>query len=455
MSTMLSEEPEDHAHDRPDANEHPHDLRHDPWLTCAAPRLIELAADIFADLEAQRPESIRKPRADALRRRQHVSENLIANLATLALRHEGRQLMISARNEALSPHYDRRDFPRQVVTEMVGRLEAVGLVSRRRGFRYGPRTAIRPTAAFLRRMAWAKVRATDIGMMPGGETLILKAPAATRLAPKPLVEYRDNTETRRMRDEMERINAFLNAAGITVDGEPLAPFRLTRQFLLSAPDAPHTFDRHGRIYDGPWINMHRAERYRLQIAGEDLADLDFTAMFTQLAYLQAGVERPVGDPYDGLPGLELRPDDPRHDVIRQGIKRGLNAFYFRKGWMTRLPVAVKRALGPEWTATRFAAALRQRHAPIKHLFGTGLGLSLTFTESRILVNTLLDLMAQNVPALPVHDGIMVPGSKQELALDAMRRGSRSIVGVELPVRAKLIPRPTAHSNSAPNSPPMP
>lgn len=440
MSTLPPLEPDVHPGDGPDTDERPHDLKHDPWLTCAAPRLAELADDMFADIEAHRPETNRKPRADALHRRRLIAENLIANLVVLALRHESRQLMVSARNQALT-RYDRRDFPRQVVTEVVGLMESTGLVSRSLGSRHGLRTAIRPTSAFLRRMGWAEIQAADVGMISGGETLILKSPAATRLAPKPLVDYRDTAETRHLRSEVERINEFLNAAGITVDGEPLAPFRLTRQFLLAAPNAPHTFDRHGRIYDGPWINMHRTERYRLQIAGEDLADLDFTAMFTQLAYLQAGAEPPTGDPYDGLPGLELHADDPRREVIRQGIKRGLNAFYFRKGWMTRLPAAVKQALGADWTATRFAAALRQRHAPIKHLFGTGIGLGLTFTESRILVHTLLDLMEQGVPALPVHDGIMVQSSKKELALAAMRRGALSIIGVELPVRAKAIPRP--------------
>lgn len=61
-----------------------------------------------------------------------------------------------------------------------------------------------------------------------------------------------------------------------------------------------------------------------------------------------------------------------------------------------------------------------------------------FTESRILVKTLLDLLDFNIEALPIHDGIMVPVSRQQEALQVMRNASASITGFELPVKAKLL-----------------
>lgn len=59
-----------------------------------------------------------------------------------------------------------------------------------------------------------------------------------------------------------------------------------------------------------------------------------------------------------------------------------------------------------------------------------------FTESRILMATLQRLMAKDVPALPMHDGIMVPRSKAELAKRAMEESSEQIAGVRLSITMK-------------------
>lgn len=285
----------------------------------------------------------------------------------------------------------------------------------------------------------SEVGADEVGRSADGETIILRAGGSKRGQPKPLIDYAETEETRLLRAEMSRINKALNAATITVDGIRCEPIHLTRRFQIASSKAPHTFDQHGRIYGGFWINMHRTERHRIRINGETLADLDFTALFTQLAYLEAGLPLPVGDPYGGFPGLDIVGDDPeRAHARRDAIKRGMNAFFFRTGRMERLPSEVKQLLGPDWTATKFAASLRTRHAPIRHLFGTGLGIRFMFTESRILVKTLLDLLDLGIIALPIHDGIMVPVSHQQEALQAMRNASASITGFQLPVKAKLL-----------------
>jgi hypothetical protein len=45
-------------------------------------------------------------------------------------------------------------------------------------------------------------------------------------------------------------------------------------------------------------------------------------------------------------------------------------------------------------------------------------------------------MMQDVPALPMHDGIMVPCSKAEAARRAMEEASEGIVGLKLPANLK-------------------
>lgn len=416
----------------------PHDLMHDPWLTCAGVHLAAIAEDVFRQCEAARPHGNRKPRQDATERRRRVSANIIANIASLVFRHpECRALAVSARNDAIT-RYDRRDFPREVVVQTLVALEAQGFVLRHNGQRRQTLTTIAPTRK-LRTTIQAAVGIGEVDRSLDGETIILRASSGGRHGPKLLIDYNDTAETDQLRAELATINEALNQTSITVDGIPCGPIHLTRRFQIGSPNAPHTFDQHGRIYDGFWINMHRTERHRIRIHGEPLADLDFTAMFTQLAYLEAGLPLPEGDQYSGFPGLDIVGDDPElAHARRDAIKRGLNAFFFRTGRMGRLPSEVKLLLGPDWTATRFAASARTRHAPIKHLFGTGLGIRLMFTESRILVKTLLDLLDLGIIALPIHDGIMVPVSRQQEALQVMRNASASITGFELPVKAKLL-----------------
>lgn len=446
--------PDWEGHDEPHSGR---DSNHDPWLICSGARLQSIAMDLFMDTEMLRPSSPRRPRRDAEDRRRQIVDNLVASLTSQALQPGlGRGLMVSTKNDPLT-RYDRRDFPRQVVAEEVHALSETGWLMLEPGAHHGPRSTIKPSRKLKQRLAQSGATLDEVGRLVGGETIILKARAAGRGLPKPLIDYRDTAETRRLRDELAGVRDFLQDADITVDGLPLAPYQLTRQFLIDSAQQLPTFARHGRLYGGPWINMHRDQRYRLRIAGEELADLDFTAMFTQLAYLMAGAELPEGDPYDGVPGLELnRVADPvERAQVRQAIKQGLNALYSRQGRMFRMPHEMKLQLGPDWTGAKLEAALRERHSPIQHLFGIGIALDLAFTESKVLMRTLRDLMAQGIAALPIHDGIMVPISKQNLALAAMRDASRVIVGVELPVKSKPLPRSGKTTRGTNNSPPMP
>lgn len=361
----------------------------------------------------------------------------MSNLAVLVVGpgyRPSRALAVATRHGTMT-RYDRRDIPLEVLGTILGALSSIGLVRVQAGKHHGPVTTVAPTAKMKRRLALHKVTLADVGRAPGGEVIILKASAGPK-SPKVLVSYTDTDETARLRREMERINAFLNSQELTVDGERQLPVNLTRRFQIPELSADQSFDLHGRIYDGFWINMHRTDRPLLRINGDPIVDLDYTGMFTQLAYLHAGLPLPEGDPYGGVEGLEPDPIIDPHGLRRDAIKQGLNAFYFRSGRMVRLPAEVKRCLGSDWTATRFAAAIRSRHAPIKHLFGTGVGMKLMYTESCVLVRTLLDLIDIGVPALPMHDGIMVPVSSSAVALQQMGDSSRAVLGVALAAQEK-------------------
>src|SRR6185437_8167598 len=117
---------------------------------------------------------------------------------------------------------------------------------------------LEPSDRFAALIRDAAVVPGDVGRSKGAETVILKAASTQRGGAKLLIDYRDTPETRRLRAEMERINTFLGLADVTIAGRPQLQAHLARQFQIAAPDAPHRFEAHGRLYgssggSGWWI----------------------------------------------------------------------------------------------------------------------------------------------------------------------------------------------------------
>lgn len=415
------------------------DIHHDPWLIPASEPLQALASSIFQRIEDNSPQKTRQ-RTDATERRKAIVENIVASLALMVLYHpEGTRMALSAKNAATT-RYDRPKFPRDVVMVLVTRMEELGVLTRRKGTRGQHRTTIEPTESF-RAALLADTEAPSLGRAPGAETIILKA-NMRRGKPKALVDYQDTPETHAMREEMDAVNVSLARADLRLSGRIQPPPFLTRRFQIDALDAAHTFDRHGRLYGGFWLSLPKTQRHLIRLNGEEVVDLDFRGMFSQLAYLEAGLALPNSDPYEGIEGLP-----------RTAAKLGLSALLCRTGPMERLPSEMREVLPRHWTGRRLQTAMAERHPGIAHLFGTGVGLRLMFTESRILVATLLRLVDQGIPALPMHDGLMVPARSEDAAKVAMARASMEVVGTVLPVVRKEIPGPDG-GQLRDNSPPM-
>ena len=55
-----------------------------------------------------------------------------------------------------------------------------------------------------------------------------------------------------------------------------------------------------------------------------------------------------------------------------------------------------------------------------------------WVESEVLLDILQDLAARRIPALGLHDGLLVAVSDKE----AMRRVAKAVTGIDLPVSEK-------------------
>jgi len=93
------------------------------------------------------------------------------------------------------------------------------------------------------------------------------------------------------------------------------------------------------------------------------------------------------------------------------------------------------------TASDLKAAIAAYHPALESLFGKDMGLVFMFTESRILMATLMRLMKKGIAALPMHDGIMVPISSKKEGMEAMSQAAIEIISKVLHSTEKTVWKP--------------
>lgn len=409
------------------------DLLFDPWATAQGTSLRAISERVLMEIHVSTPPTQRlrkrRPRVGAVERRAETVSTIIANLFKLHLEHPKSDRVAMPLKNIATTRYDRKDLT-TALSEMVHAMHHTGHIELHPAIPNRRRTGIEATGWLLKALKDPALCRNEIGRAEGEETIWLSARMGRdpygKKHPYEQVDYEDTAETQRLRAELEEVNAFLRSQRIELDGEPQAAFRLTRRFLLRSPDHPHTFNLHGRLYGGFWLSMPAHRRNGLRINGEPIADLDFASMFPRLAYLDAGATCPEGDLY-AIPGLEEH---------RAAVKAGLSALFSTQADMSRLPSEVKAGLPPGWTAAKFRDAVAMKHPALVPLFGRDFALDLMFTESNILVAALLDLAREGVPALPMHDGMMVAASREEKARGAMEKACVELVGSIIPVTKK-------------------
>ena len=316
-------------------------------------------------------------------------------------------------------------------------LASVGLiVVLTRGYRFPngdkQHTTIAPTRAFFDRVPPTLCDWNSIGRETEAEVLILKASKDRSGDDAKIIEYRDTRQTGQLHREVERINESLEDAPFRMiddsespvdddDGQPIDPSRRTVRRVFNNG----SWLEGGRLFGGFWERMRREDRFRLlricsakHPDGEEIANVDFSQLFPRLAYLRANTRAPAEDLY-GLIDV---------GKSRDGYKKLVNALLFARGRLLRWPEETLR-LFPEGTKLRdVVSRIRKAHAPIAPLFGTGIGYSLMFQESCILIEALLTLHKQGITALPLHDSVLVARSEAEVAKQVMEGAFALVTG---------------------------
>mgnify|MGYP007011825325 CR=1 FL=1 len=320
----------------------------------------------------------------------------------------------------------------------------------------GEVSSIAPSAWFARKVVEMGVSLSDFDRREEEEVIILsrhKRDTGRTRVQRERIDYTDTATSRSYRDDLKRINAFLRTADIDFldDGqEPrIDPFdrTLRRRFVLFSNQKEARFDQSGRLFGGFWQNLKSERRKNIRINGEPVAVLDYSSMFTRLAYAELGELPPPGDLY-AIPGFEN---------YRSGIKFAMSCFLFDGGHRRAWPIEVGIGVGDDETAkldkdseaatydsrlpagatvAKTKAAILRVHPILERAWGRRLGYKLMFRESEIMMDVLSALAAEGVPALCLHDGLIIPASARGLAASTMAECALRHTGIDFPVAVK-------------------
>jgi len=298
--------------------------------------------------------------------------------------------------------------------DLLAKLKLITEITK--GYRYS-RTASQPTTVRSNRTLSQHL---PLGLTDWGafrreeepEVIVLKPVKYDNDRALPL-DYKDTRDTKRWRREMQAINAWLTAVPITVlgngdrcavrvdkNGQPIEPNRRTLRRVFNNQD----WNAGGRLYDGFWMTMERIERFRtIRIAGEEIANVDYSSLFPRMAYARAGADQPDDDVYD------------LNDTCRDGWKVLISAMLFATKPLGNWPSDAHKEFPPGTKLKDAVQAIKRKHPPIANLFERGLGFQLMRLESDMLVSVVTALFKNGITALPLHDSVLVARSHAETA----------------------------------------
>ena len=218
---------------------------------------------------------------------------------------------------------------------------------------------------------------------------------------------------------------------------------------ISAVFSRGNFDCGGRLYSIVkrgigWQNLSQEERHTITINGESTVELDFKALHISMLYAIMGIQIKE-DPYTYF-STEMR------SLYKTLMLRLLNARSIRGTlqsiertlWtLKRKPFILGKEMKflkavekfkPNWD--KLVSELMAHHKPIRRFFGSDCGVYLQRLDGEMMLRILSTLTTEGIPALPVHDSVIVARSHQKRTIEVMQNVYRRYMGFDCIVEAK-------------------
>jgi hypothetical protein len=306
------------------------------------------------------------------------------------------------------------------------------------------------------------------------ELVELLKPATSRIIfdrHQPSIEVRDKDKSvlpapknraailkyKRLEKATRAFNEYWESHTITIDGKNVVPF-VKRKFN-------DTLELGGRFYGG-FQQLSSEDRSRLIIDDLKTVEIDYSANHLAILYAWAGEQVPYSQVYtmEGyddsvIKAITLRAVNIESvAVLRRTISlsanpknkekyktykaaRAIHDLRRSKGLASKAPFKAKwikafiEGIPSSTIADDLVDEFLEKHRAIKAYIGSPrVGVKLQAVDSEIMALVLDTLRLQNVPALPVHDSIIIQKKYKIKARDVMYESFKKITGFKARIR---------------------
>ena len=336
-------------------------------------------------------------------------------------------LFRSLRRETFSASPVKADTFRHVVNglERLDYIEIIKGGNHRNPFyepgqiEYGPglATRFRATLELIKRAALAGLEVDQykrhFKIKPNLQQVLVKASSQRYRRQKfsgRTIKYERTEHTKALKRQLGAVNSFL--MGQSYYGFEFYGLRR----IFNEGDRPDfNWNMGGRLYAASQNNyqtLKKAERLKLKINGEAVAEVDINASFLRILHGLRGFAIPDGKDIYQIDSLD-------RSIVKAWITSTLGFTKFHRGWpQLALETMSKTGLArkdiPSYPSI---TPLILERFPVLRDWGTcGIRWSnLMFEESEAVIETMVALQNESIPSLPVHDSLIVPASAVDKA----------------------------------------
>ena len=239
------------------------------------------------------------------------------------------------------------------------------------------------------------------------------------------IEYTDTRETNRMRKELGKYNALINATTIEIpglDGEVIEGIDGRYGHLVNYPENRirrifnnGTWSEGGRYYGGWWQSIPGKIRRQIRIdnSSNPCSEIDYSGLHIIMLYAIEGIDywQTDGiDPYK-LDGIEQ--SERMRQLLKQVLLIAINA-KTKKGAVS----AIRQEINFDdssygWTKEKdiniseLIDAFANRHSPIQHHLFSGSGIKLQNIDSKIAETIINHFTNKEIVTLCIHDSFLI------------------------------------------------
>lgn len=405
--------------------------------TPAAHQLVARIRDDLEELERQGGKRARKRREKSGAKLLEAIERFVGDL--LRVRADTIAPALIYRSIGKSS-FDHEPVKYDVFTKALQGLKELELVGHRKGqTRY--RKAFGASVPLHGRAArfWATgkllglaehygIRSDNVGehfaLGPPTSPLVLKDYATGRGKNKESgrkVKYEHTTETRRLEADIRELNDFWVPFELE-GGEHNGYIRVFNN---------RSWDKGGRLYSAgshSHQQMADTERLDMTINGEPVSEIDIKASYLTIYHTMVGEPlKGSGDPYVQA-GVVDRSIAKLWTVASFGSSKP--AVQWPPDMAKKYKKETGKTLGEQAKARDVGRKMLDAFPALKKLEGhSDIWADLQFREAEAVIGTMMILMRRHhVPSLSMHDGIIVPRSKADLAKATLASEFRRVVG---------------------------